>query len=223
LAQLLDKNPHLLSFFHERASISNEATLGSATIAKEMIETALKSCEKTYLVIDGVDECVLPARGYDDRNEIASSFQEIIKNLPVTEEVSIRCLFVSQDDDTFQGYFGHLPTIRIADENQGDLKSFSFVWQQRIEEKFGELRSKNYNISNIISARAQGKLMIWLDDDPIHQSYSNSSRNVHLRRAFRKVSRGPNKPGGPYRGTTTTKVACKPGSCVSFFVVGQRA
>lgn len=129
-----------------------------------MIEIALKSCEKTYLVIDGVDECRLPDRGYDDRKEIASLFQEIIKNSPDTEEVSIRCLFVSQDDGTFQRYFRDLPSIKIVDENREDLKKFSSVWHQRIEEKFGDLRSKNWNISNIISARAQGKLMIWLND-----------------------------------------------------------
>lgn len=159
LAQLLDRHPHLLPFFHERASYSNEATLESATTATEMLEIALRSCEKIYLVIDGVDECRLPVRGYDDRQAIASLFQEIVKNLPISEKVSIRCLFVSQDDGMFQKYFRDLPTIKIVDKNREDLKSFSSVWQQRIEEKFGALRSKGNNISNIISARAQGKVV----------------------------------------------------------------
>lgn len=139
--------------------MSNETTLESEIVAKEMIEIALKSCEKTYLVIDGVDEC-----RRDDRQIIASFFREIIENLPITERVSIRCLFVSQDDGAFQKYFRDLPTIKIVDENREDLKSFALFWHQRIEEKFGDLKSKNYNISNIISARAQGKLMRWLYD-----------------------------------------------------------
>lgn len=152
LAQVLDQNPHLLPYFHERASISSDVLLTSTEVAKEMIQTALSSCEKTYVIIDGLDEC-----GRGDRREITSWFQTVVEALPVTEMDSIRCLFVGQDDEVDLDGFRNLPTIKITDENRDDLKDFATVWHQRIENKFGTLQSKNYNISNIISARAQGK------------------------------------------------------------------
>jgi len=150
LAQMLDQRPHLLPYFHEKASMSSLLT--SKAIAKEMIQTALNSCEMTYVIIDGLDEC-----GLDDRKEIASWFQEVAEALPATEMDSIRCLFVSQDDGIALHDFRNLPTIKITDENREDLKEFATVWHHKIEDKFGELRSKNCHISNIIFARAQGK------------------------------------------------------------------
>lgn len=152
LAQILAQNPHLLPYFYEKASISSDATLGSSTVAKEMIKTALNSCEKTYVIIDGLDEC---AR--DERKAIAASFRAIVEGLPPIEKGSVRCLFVSQDDGIARDDFRNLPNINIKDENRGDLGEFADVWHQRIEGKFGKLESKNHQISKIITARAQGK------------------------------------------------------------------
>ena len=57
LAQIHVQNPHLLPYFHEQASISGDAMLTSTSVAKEMLGIAIESCEKLYIIIDGVDEC----------------------------------------------------------------------------------------------------------------------------------------------------------------------
>ncbi|KAI8631124.1 hypothetical protein F5Y19DRAFT_473523 [Xylariaceae sp. FL1651] len=151
LAQMLVQCPDLLPFFYERASVSGDVFLESTPIAKEMVQTALNSCNKAYVIIDGVDEC-----GRDDREEIAEIFQTIVEALPTTEVGSTRCLFVSQDDGVARRDFRDIPALKIVDENQKDIENFALVWHQNIEKKFGPLRSKDCHVSNIISARAQG-------------------------------------------------------------------
>lgn len=152
LAQLLVQNHHLLSYLFRKASISNETLLTSETIAKEMLETALGSCVKTYLIIDGIDEC-----GPNDRKEIINWFQATAKALLKKNEGSLKCLFISQDDEMFQDGFQHLPTMKVTDGNKEDLKRFAMTWHQHIENRFGVV--KQYNIGDIISAQAQGKLI----------------------------------------------------------------
>lgn len=161
LAQILDQNPDLLPYFYEKASLSSDTVLTSTLVAEEMLQTVLASCTKVYLIIDGVDEC-----GKKDRSEIANFFKTVIETLPVEETFSIRCLFVSQDDGMARTDFRRMPFIKITDDNQHDLADFASVWHERIEEKFGKLRSKECHISNIISARAKGlmnqpKHLLW--------------------------------------------------------------
>jgi hypothetical protein len=151
LAQILSQNPYLLPYFHEKAYLSNGTILSSPEIAYEMLRTTLNSCERTYIIIDGLDEC-----GLSERTNISTRFLSIIESLAPTDMDSIRCLFVSQDDGTARKTLGDLPTIKITTENREDLKNFAAVWHERLEAKFDKLRSSDTHITNIISARAQG-------------------------------------------------------------------
>lgn len=147
LAQILAQNPHLLPYFYEQASLSKDTILTSNATAKEMLRTALDSCTRTYLIIDGLDEC-----GRHEGKEIVTWFQNLIEDLPLERMNSIRCFFVSQDDAA-----SGIPFIKVtALENKGDLSHFVSVWHKQIEAKFGELQSKEYHIANILLARAQG-------------------------------------------------------------------
>ncbi|KAH8586238.1 hypothetical protein B0O99DRAFT_644911 [Bisporella sp. PMI_857] len=141
LAQILSQNPRLLPYFDEKACISGDTVLSSAEIANEMLQTTLNSCGRTYLIIDGLDECAPK-----ERKNIISCFSAITE---------IRCLFISQDDGFTGKTLRDLPTIRITTENKEDLKEFAAVYHKKLEARFGELPS-NYHIANIISARAQG-------------------------------------------------------------------
>ena len=153
LRQILLQNDHLLPYFHEKASVSGDAILTSMAIAKELLDAALNSCEKAYIIIDGLDECQR-----QDRKEIASWFETTVEALPARRKGSIRCLFVSQDDVTLVS-FQSIPMIKIMAQNQSDIKSFAIKWHKRLEDKFGALRTKTTDISLIISARAQGTLI----------------------------------------------------------------
>lgn len=191
LAQILYQNPQLLPYFHEKACIG--AVLSSPEIADEMLHTALNSCEMAYLIIDGLDECKEA-----ERNKISKRFLGIIEALPPANMDSIRCLFVSQDDGPARKTLGHLPTIKITTENKEDLKDYAAVWHQKLEAKFGSLRSNKSHIGNIISARAQGTFRLLIAH--CIQNTSNAPRNVHFRGGAGKVSRGTTNSGRPSRG-----------------------
>src|ERR1700738_4462912 len=57
LAQLLSQNEDLLPYLFEKAAMSGEMVLESPVLTKELLETALKSSENVYIVLDGLDEC----------------------------------------------------------------------------------------------------------------------------------------------------------------------
>ena len=147
LAQLLAQRPHLLPIFYEQASLSSEAVLRSTDTAKEMLQVALGNCTRSYVIIDGLDEC-----DRTEGREIAAWLQNLVEDLPSEQMDSIKCLLVSQDDA-----ISRIPTIRVtSSENKEDLKDFVTSWHKQIETKFGPLRAKDENITNILLARSQG-------------------------------------------------------------------
>jgi hypothetical protein len=186
LAQILSQNDHLLPYFYENACVSSDAVLTSTDIAEEMLQTTLNSCEKTYLIIDGLDEC-----GQKERRKISSWFSGITEALPPKDMDSLRCLFVSQYDGIAGNTLGHLPTIKITTENKEDLKDFATVWHKEMEKKFGNLQSSGSHIGNIISARAQGRTDGKSTRSKNHSS--DGSRNVYFRGGSGKISARPTK------------------------------
>ncbi|KAI9683271.1 MAG: hypothetical protein M1822_006136 [Bathelium mastoideum] len=151
LAQTLDQDPRLLSYFHEMASTTDSAVLSSVAIAKRMLETSFNSCGKIYVIIDGLDEC---ERG--ERKNISTWLQGIIQELPTEEMNSLRCLIISQDDATTRKDLKDFSAIKMTTENHEDLRRFTAEWQKRIERRFGDLRPENRRLANTIFARAQG-------------------------------------------------------------------
>ncbi|KAI1311218.1 hypothetical protein F5Y03DRAFT_324179 [Xylaria venustula] len=151
LTQLLLQRPHLTSYFFEKASSSGQVLLDSTTTAKEMIQTALSTCDKTYIIIDGVDECER-----NHRDEIVGVFRMAIQDLPADSVGSVRCLFVSQDDGNARRNFRNIPAIKITNQNHDDIRDFAEKRHLALEIKFGQLRTKECYISKILVARAQG-------------------------------------------------------------------
>ena len=151
LAQIHVQNPQLLPYFHEQASMSGDAILTSTSVAKELLGIAIESCEKLYIIIDGVDECKPK-----ERKEVASWFQTTLRSLEETRVDPPRCLFVSQDDGVARGDFRDLPAIKITDDNRDDIVDFSTVWQEKIERKFGPVQSHGHRVGRIISTRSGG-------------------------------------------------------------------
>ena len=188
--------------------MSGDVLLSSTAIAKRMMQTSFNNCGKTYIVIDGLDEC---ERG--ERKEISSWLKGVIEGLPQADVGTIRCLIVSQDDGIARKDLEDFATIKITTENHGDLKGFAAEWHKKIEDKFGKLRSENCHIANIISARAQGRPTLYSKQEK--NSYnSNICRDVHLRGTTSKISRGPTNSSSPSSGTGSGQATSKVGSCV---------
>jgi hypothetical protein len=154
LSQVLssEKSDDILLYVDEKASSSGETVLSSSKLAKELLETVFQSCKKTYIILDGLDEC-----NRDERKEISTWFCQLVDGLPRREMDTIRCMFVSQDDGIARKDLSMLPTIKLtATSNKSDIETYAKVWHHRIDEKFGPLDPKEMNIANIVTARAQG-------------------------------------------------------------------
>jgi len=162
LLQLSSQNPLLLPYVHEHTSSRGEMLLTSKALAKEILKKALSSCERTFIVIDGLDECPQA-----ERVEIASFFRGLVESASVGAMEPIRCLFVSQDDGVALESFRGVMRIKIADYNNQDLRGYAQVWHKKLEAKFGSLQG-NCHIANIITARAQG--MIFPNHSPTQLS-----------------------------------------------------
>ncbi|KAI1769276.1 hypothetical protein GGR53DRAFT_473750 [Hypoxylon sp. FL1150] len=153
LAQLLVQNSHLLQLLYEKSSMSGEIVLTSKTIAKELLRIALNSCAKTYIILDGLDEC-----DQGNRKEITLWFRSLVDGIPSNEMGAIRCVFVSQDDGSSRKDLGPVPSIEITrSDNKVDVAAFAKFWHRRIEDKFGTIENKN--IANLIQAKAQGMFL----------------------------------------------------------------
>ena len=204
LAQILSQNDHLLPYFYEMACANKDAVLTKTSIAEEMLQTTLKGCKKTYIVLDGLDEC-----GKTERRKISSWFLGLIEALTPEDMDSIRCLFISQYDGIAENTLGHLPTINITTQNKADLRDFATVWHKKMEEKFGNLQSNDSHIANIISARAQG----WSDGELKHGKghSSDSSRHVYFRGGASKTPAWPTKQSRSSRGTQASQVTSQAG------------
>ncbi|ETS83638.1 hypothetical protein PFICI_05514 [Pestalotiopsis fici W106-1] len=148
-AQLLreDMDGDLLYQFYDNKSSSGSMALTSPDLAKEMLHQALEGKSKTkFIILDGLDECER-----SERRTITAWFQEEAETLIGSDPDSIRIMFVSQDDGVGRRDLAQVPMIRVSSaENKEDIKAFAEKWQQRIEERFGNLHARLFHITNII-------------------------------------------------------------------------
>lgn len=132
LSQLLHQHPDLLPHYYEKAFSSSGAVLTSLSLAKEMLEIGLKFAAKTYVIIDGLDEC-----GREERKEITRWFRNLIEELLSTQPDHIRCLFISQDDGPARKDFSVLPSLKIhATDIEGDIEQYASKRGLELQRKF---------------------------------------------------------------------------------------
>jgi len=153
LVQLLHQNDSLLPYLYDKASSSGETILESRSLAKELLDTALKSLAKVYIIIDGLDEC-----DRDERKTIISWFLSIIDTLSESNVDALRCIFISQDDTDIGRLLSNVPAIQITAENMSpDIQSYAAIWSKRIQEKFELSDEMRKSIIFTVTERAKGK------------------------------------------------------------------
>lgn len=152
LSQLLNQNKHLVQYFYEKSSNCGETSLHTRVLAGELLRVALSCSKRTYIVVDGLDEC-----DTKERKHIVEFFRNTVEALPVADMDSIRCLFVSQDDREARKDLSNIPSINICpSDTKHDIHSFVMIWKDKIERKFGDLQGTRYDIAKIVTAKAQG-------------------------------------------------------------------
>jgi hypothetical protein len=121
LLQLLKRDKDLLTYLYRKCCDSGETLLTSRPLIEELLAFAFKSCERAYIIIDGLDECER-----DERKAITQWFRKLVESLPATEADRLRCLFISQDDGVARKDLDDLVSIKTgAKENKQDILEYS--------------------------------------------------------------------------------------------------
>jgi hypothetical protein len=121
LLQLLKQDEDLLTYLYRKCCDSGETLLTSRPLIEELLAFAFKSCERAYIIIDGLHECER-----DERKAITQWFRKLVETLPATEADRLRCLFISQDDGVARKDLVDLVSIKTgAEENKQDILAYS--------------------------------------------------------------------------------------------------
>lgn len=152
LSQLLLQDDDLLSYIHEKASSSGQTILSTESIAKELLTTAIKNSDKLYVIIDGLDECER-----EERRTIVSFFEEVWASLPQDRLDSLRCLFISQDDNVASKDFENITSLKVTEaHNKKDIMAYAEARSLEIQAKFGLAADKQLHIQELVTNTAEG-------------------------------------------------------------------
>jgi hypothetical protein len=154
LSQLLVQDDDLLSYIHEKASSSGQTILSTESVAEELLATSIKNSDKLYIIIDGLDECEK-----EERKTIVRFFENIWASLPQNEVDSLRCLFLSQDDNVARKDFANMSSLKITEaHNKGDIMAYAKGRSLEIQAKFQLAPDKQMYIQKLIADKAEGNV-----------------------------------------------------------------
>jgi len=161
LSQLLKYDHDLLPWYYDNLLTSGQLSLSSEKLCKELVRALLLSGKKTFLVIDGLDEC--------DRNQrklLLDWLREIVGICDLQDPGKLRVIVLSQDEPDIRKNLGAFSEISLtASNNAHDIKQFVTGWCTKIQHKFGlEDEEVDYIIDSTCH-RADGRTVtgfIWL-------------------------------------------------------------
>ena len=154
LVQSLQRNRALLPYLYDKTSSSAESYMTLRADAEELLETALQSLDKVYIIIDGLDEC---EKG--EKIRILGWFRNFALKVYEDNPESIRLLIVSQDEGDLRKHLSRVPTLHLTDEdNAKDIESYAVSWCKRIQLKFDiKEEEKCAGIVADVTSRAKGE------------------------------------------------------------------
>jgi hypothetical protein len=156
LAQLLSQNADLLPYLYDQCGSMGAVALVSSDMCKELLEIALKTMPKTFIIVDGLDECDMI-----ERKTILSFFTSVIERIDTPGK--LRALFISQYENDIRKHLRSGATLRLTeDHNKSDIESFATKWSLQIQQKFDTPQATQ---EYIVSAVCEGS-----DGNPPHSS-----------------------------------------------------
>lgn len=161
LTQLLNQNQELLPYMYDQCLSSGQASLVSLKLCEELLKIALTAISKTYIILDGIDECTLV-----ERKAILSFFTSIIEADATPGR--LRGLFVSQDENDIKKQLKAASVVRLKDtDNSADIKEYATQWSSEIQKKFELSPNEQKYIISAVCDRSEGGqdllmfIMIW--------------------------------------------------------------
>jgi hypothetical protein len=120
-------------------------------MCKELLETALKTMPKTFLIVDGLDECDIA-----ERKTILNFFTSVIQRADTAGK--LRGLFISQDENDIRKHLRSAAVLRLTENhNKRDIESFANQWSLQIQQKFETSQATRSYIVSAVSEGSEGK------------------------------------------------------------------
>lgn len=111
----------------------------------------MNGCSKTYIIIDGVDECDMK-----ERKTIISFFTSLVDTQ--TQPGTIRSLFVSQDENDIKKLLATASVIRVSsDDSKADIERFAGKWAFKVIQKFELAQEVQDFITKSVTDRSDGR------------------------------------------------------------------
>jgi hypothetical protein len=153
LSQFLSYDNDLLAYLYEKASSSGHSTLSTDVLARELLGVCIKNFEKLYVIIDGLDECER-----DERKQIITFLEDTWTSLPPKDVDSLRCLFLSQDDNVARKDHANMSSFKMNETHtKQDINAYCAVRSVEIGAKFHLSTDQQYDVQNILVTKAEGK------------------------------------------------------------------
>ena len=154
LFQLVQQNEELLPYVYDACCSSSELTMNSQSLLKKLVETSLKSCPNTYIVIDGIDECE-----ETEEKKIIAWFLAVSENVVKNSAETMHLLFISQRDKVTEKLLTQAAVISLDSKyHQEDIEIYSRNCATKIQRKFGISEASAIQIGTHVAAQAQGEI-----------------------------------------------------------------
>jgi hypothetical protein len=154
IAQLLTIDHVLLPWCYEQYANNNQLSLIDEKTCTDMLTSILLSNNKTFVVLDGLDECERK-----DRSRLLNFFSRAVSVCESHDPGKLRVMFASRDEHDIRRALHASSEITItSSDNEGDMKRFIKRWCKNIGEMFEELDQAEIDyISESTFHRADGK------------------------------------------------------------------
>jgi hypothetical protein len=104
-------------------------------------------------VIDGLDECEV-----DQRREIVSFFKNTWESLPPDQNDSLRCMFISQDDNIARKDFVNMSSLKVTENHtRKDIADFVTAKSMIIKLKFDLTTDRQQWVQDQVTKSADGE------------------------------------------------------------------
>lgn len=134
LAQLLCQNPSILPYLYDECLKSAKVTLASSQDCIKLLDTVLQAVPRTFLIIDGIDECE-----QKERKAILNFFTSAIASDNIMPG-KLRGLLVSQELGDIKTALHMAESLRLTkDHSELDIRNFAVKWAVRIQERFNQM------------------------------------------------------------------------------------
>jgi hypothetical protein len=131
LAQLLTQNPIIISYLYDQCLQSGKVTLSSPRDCSKILGTVLHAVPKTFIIIDGIDECE-----EKERKAMLNFFASLIDDVGI-EPGKLRGLFVSQGLSDIKACLHMAKVLHLTEEHsKHDIEKYALRWSIRIQQRF---------------------------------------------------------------------------------------